>query len=118
MCVTGGSTGSAEAVYSETPSASFYNALACAVMSVLVEDATKTQMAIRVVEIGAGTGATTAGVLPVLDEDHTEYGFTDISDVFLRQAKGKWSKKYPFCEICNFEYGDCTIHPGFCRAWL
>lgn len=105
MCVTGGSTGSAEAVYSETPSASFYNALACAVMSVLVEDATKTQMAIRVVEIGAGTGATTAGVLPVLDEDHTEYWFTDISDVFLRQAKGKWNKKYPFVKyaILNME---------------
>jgi acyl transferase domain-containing protein/cyclopropane fatty-acyl-phospholipid synthase-like methyltransferase len=42
---------------------------------------------LRVLEVGAGTGATTAAVLPVLGGHPVEYVFSDVSAVFLRTAR-------------------------------
>ncbi|MHC6227397.1 SDR family oxidoreductase [Pseudomonas sp. X10] len=41
---------------------------------------------LRVLEVGAGTGATTAELLPALERHLSEYRFTDISRLFLEQA--------------------------------
>ncbi|MYE95682.1 MAG: SDR family NAD(P)-dependent oxidoreductase, partial [Gemmatimonadetes bacterium] len=45
---------------------------------------------LKVLEVGAGTGATTALVLPVLPAGQTEYGFTDISAGFLGPAEERF----------------------------
>jgi len=48
---------------------------------------------LRILEIGAGTGAVTAELLPRLPGDCTEYVFTDVSETFLRAAEanlGAW----------------------------
>ena len=42
---------------------------------------------LRILEIGAGTGGTTAFLLPHLTAPDTEYVFTDISPLFLSRAK-------------------------------
>lgn len=49
----------------------------------------------RVLEIGAGTGGTTADLLPALPADRTEYTFTDVSEFFLTRARERFSD-YPF----------------------
>jgi acyl transferase domain-containing protein/acyl carrier protein len=52
---------------------------------------------LRILEIGAGTGGTTAHVLPALTEvmgDRYEYTFTDISPIFLTKAKQRFAT-YP-----------------------
>jgi len=41
---------------------------------------------LRVLEVGAGTGSTTAHVLPRLAPRNTDYVFTDVSAAFLEQA--------------------------------
>lgn len=41
---------------------------------------------VRVLEIGAGTGGTTASLLKVLPPDRSEYVYTDVSDIFLEYA--------------------------------
>jgi NAD(P)-dependent dehydrogenase (short-subunit alcohol dehydrogenase family)/SAM-dependent methyltransferase/acyl carrier protein len=41
----------------------------------------------RVLEIGAGTGGTTAYLLPHLDPERTEYTFSDISSLFIAKAQ-------------------------------
>ena len=46
---------------------------------------------LRVLEIGAGTGGTTAALLPELAADRTEYVFTDMSPLFLNRAQEKFS---------------------------
>ena len=46
---------------------------------------------IRVLEVGAGTGATTAHVLPVLPLGRAHYLFTDLSPLFLARAKAKFA---------------------------
>lgn len=45
---------------------------------------------IRVLEIGAGTGGTTAFVLAALPPDRIEYVFTDVSQLFLNAAAEKF----------------------------
>lgn len=50
---------------------------------------------IRVLEIGAGTGATTAGILPLLPDDGVDYVFTDVSTLFFKRAKEEFGF-YPF----------------------
>jgi len=49
---------------------------------------------LRIIEIGAGTGGTTAGILPLLDNYNVDYLYTDVSPVFIEQAKEKFSE-YP-----------------------
>ncbi|ATV18445.1 type I polyketide synthase [Pseudomonas syringae] len=46
-----------------------------------------TRRDLRVLEVGAGTGATTRHLLPMLEEHLSEYRFTDVSNLFLTQAK-------------------------------
>ncbi|WP_133492338.1 non-ribosomal peptide synthetase [Alcanivorax sp. 24] len=45
---------------------------------------------LRVLEIGAGTGATTEAVVPMLDGCRVEYLFTDLSPFFLSAARQRW----------------------------
>jgi polyketide synthase PksM len=53
---------------------------------------------VRVVEIGAGTGGTTAAILEALQplSDRVELWFTDISQSFLRHARRRFSQAYPW----------------------
>ena len=46
---------------------------------------------IRLIEIGAGTGATTNSILPGLPPDRTTYLFTDVSPLFTRKAAEKFA---------------------------
>jgi acyl transferase domain-containing protein/NADPH:quinone reductase-like Zn-dependent oxidoreductase/NAD(P)-dependent dehydrogenase (short-subunit alcohol dehydrogenase family)/acyl carrier protein len=49
----------------------------------------------RILEVGAGTGGTTASILSELPMDRTEYVFTDVSPLFLQRAAEKF-RAYPF----------------------
>ncbi len=60
-----------------------------------VVEALPADRSIRVLEIGAGTGSTTAALLPLLPADRTEYVFTDVSTVFLQRARETLGA-YPF----------------------
>lgn len=71
-------------------------------MNRLAQNAIKTALAqlppgcgVRILEIGAGTGGTTAGLLPLLPAEQTAYLFTDIGAGFLRTAQEKFAD-YPF----------------------
>src|SRR5262249_20320782 len=52
---------------------------------------------LRVLEIGAGTGGTTAALLPVLPADRTDYVYTDVSPRFTGAAREKF-RAYPFVQ--------------------
>ena len=47
---------------------------------------------LRILEVGAGTGATTEAILQDLDPRRTQFTFTDISPAFLNLAKAKFSQ--------------------------
>ncbi|MFC8870218.1 SDR family NAD(P)-dependent oxidoreductase [Streptomyces sp. NPDC057148] len=44
---------------------------------------------LRVLEVGAGTGATTRVVAPDLPHERTHYAFTDVSESFFPRARGR-----------------------------
>jgi acyl transferase domain-containing protein/acyl carrier protein len=99
----GGSLEFLERLYEDAPFARFNNG----VVREAIEAAVASFPAgrpLRVLEIGAGTGATTAQVLPVLPADRTEYVFTDVSPAFTARARRKFSG-HPFIryELLNIE---------------
>ena len=64
--------------------------------------------AIRVLEVGAGTGSLTAKILDVFPTDRTEYVFTDNGPLFLQTAQEKFGENYPWVEYKMF---DCEKDP-------
>ncbi|MEM7014664.1 MAG: zinc-binding dehydrogenase, partial [Verrucomicrobiota bacterium] len=58
--------------------------------------------AIRVLEVGAGTGSLTRTVLPQLPANRSEFTFTDTSPAFLADAKKQFSD-YNFVEYTTFD---------------
>lgn len=64
---------------------------------------------VRILEIGAGTGGTTAHLLPYLDPERTEYVFTDVSPMFTSKAREKFSD-YPWVcyELLDIEQAPAT----------
>ncbi|HEX5874684.1 MAG TPA: SDR family NAD(P)-dependent oxidoreductase, partial [Pyrinomonadaceae bacterium] len=85
----GGSFEEAEHLYEASPFAQTFNSM--------VEQAVRLALAnlkdgetVRVLEIGAGTGGTSAYVLPLLPSGQTSYVFTDVSNLFLYKARQKF----------------------------
>ena len=77
---------SAERLYRDAPGAKVLNALAGDLVSRAVAEAPPGRI-IRILEIGAGTGGTTAALLPCLPADRVCYTFTDVSAYFLAAAR-------------------------------
>jgi amino acid adenylation domain-containing protein len=75
--------------YHASPTSCFYNELAAAAVAAAIEEQPDSAR-LNVLEIGAGTGATTAAVLPALPPGRTEYVFTDISPFFFPRARERF----------------------------
>jgi SAM-dependent methyltransferase len=94
----GGSFDLAEGLYQRSATMRYINSLAGAAIEAFVEGAAP-GCALRVLEVGAGTGGTTASLLPVLPPHRTRYRFTDVSTTFFEQARRRFA---PFGFV---EYG-------------
>ena len=77
--------------YSETVNARVVNQwLANAVQRLYQQHKAAGHRTMRVLEVGAGTGASTQAVLAALQGTDTEYVFTDVSVSFIDQAREKF----------------------------
>lgn len=63
---------------------------------------------LRILEVGAGTGATTSRVLPLLRGHDVEYVFTDISRHFLHRAE----YKFPGDAFIDYRLFDLELDPS------
>jgi microcystin synthetase protein McyG len=96
-----------EAVYRDSPWARFANALVrCAIVEATAR--APSGRIVNVLEIGAGTGGTTAHVLPALASDRTRYVFTDVSPRFLASARQKFSDQ----QFIDFQVLDIEQSPA------
>jgi len=81
----GGSFALAENLYERSATMRYVNALAATAFETLAA-AVPAGRALRVLELGGGTGGTSSAVLAALPPDRTAYRFTDVSEVFLARA--------------------------------
>ncbi|MEX3605215.1 MAG: amino acid adenylation domain-containing protein [Burkholderia sp.] len=66
--------------------------------------AAEPQARLRVLEVGAGTGGTTAKVLPrlaAIGAPMLEYCYTDLSEAFLAQARERHLAEHPYLRACR-----------------
>ena len=82
------------ALYRDSPAFGLPNALVPKAVAALIGEL-PTHRAVRILELGAGTGGTTAHVLPHLDATRTEYFVTDVGAYFLGHARESFGQ-YPF----------------------
>lgn len=90
-------------LYQDSPVARIVNTLVQKTIAIALEDSPKYTQ-VQILEIGAGTGGTTAHILPHLPAKQTEYVFTDLSPLFTAKAQQKFCD-YPFVcyEILDIE---------------
>jgi malonyl CoA-acyl carrier protein transacylase/SAM-dependent methyltransferase len=67
---------------------------------------------LQVVEIGAGTGGTSATVLPALPTNRLHYTFTDVSDFFLGRAQARFAA-FPFVRYQLLDIEQEPVEQGF-----
>ncbi|MFF7631639.1 beta-ketoacyl synthase N-terminal-like domain-containing protein [Kitasatospora sp. NPDC008050] len=73
------------------------------------------QASVSVLEIGAGTGGTTAAVLPALDaaEQRLRYVYTDISRSFTSYGRNRYGKDHPFLSFEQLDIESSPVEQGF-----
>ena len=89
----GGSADFAEKLYEHWSYSRYFNGIVRAAVESVVRS--RPGAPLRCLEIGAGTGGTTASILPVLPPDRALYFFTDVSEFFFSRAAEKF-RNYPF----------------------
>jgi amino acid adenylation domain-containing protein len=70
---------------------------------------------LRILELGAGTGATSAVVLKALQTSpvHVRYVYTDVSPTFLTHGKRRFAAAYPFIEFSLLDIEKEATAQGF-----
>ncbi|WP_424889051.1 SDR family NAD(P)-dependent oxidoreductase [Streptomyces sp. XH2] len=71
-----------------------------------------TNRPLRILEVGAGTGATTAVLLPLLPPERTSYLFTDVSPTFLTRAQARFAA-YDFVDYHLLDLDTNPSEQGF-----
>ncbi len=102
-----GSTDAAEGIYRFNPFMEYLNGIAAEALRGFINQRIDTGHA-DILEVGAGTGGTTASLLPALPADDVAYEFTDLSEFFLDAARLRFVD-YPFLTFGRF---DINIHPA------
>lgn len=105
-----GSVADVEALYQNSPAAQVANQWVMDAISTAIESLPARP--IRILEIGAGTGGTTAYVLPKLPADRTQYTFTDVSILFTTKAEQKFAD-YPFVNYRLLDIEQSPQDQGF-----
>jgi len=83
-------------LYQHSPGAQVINAVVQRTVEAAIAQCPPNRR-LRVLEIGAGTGGTTAQLLPGFNAEQTDYCFTDVSPLFLSRAQERFAD-YPFIQ--------------------
>ncbi len=107
-----------EGIYRGNPVADYFNECVTRVIARYVQcrlEANGRGGKIKVLEVGAGTGGTTAGLLERLAAyaEHVEYCYTDLSPGFTRLGRRKFQAAYPFADYRVLDIEKPVAAQGF-----
>ncbi|RPK79151.1 Polyketide synthase PksM [Streptomyces sp. ADI98-12] len=108
----GGSTELVEGAYRGSPVVDRANEL---VVAALLDRVGRLGGPVTVVEVGAGTGGTTASLLPALAATGAEltYVYTDISPAFLQHGRQRFAERYPMVRFQQLDISGDPLTQGF-----
>lgn len=95
-----------EGIYRGNPLADYFNDVLCRTLSAAIERQLRAEpeRKIRIIEIGAGTGGTTAALLPIVQQYPVEeYCYTDLSKAFLMHAEKQFRPRCPVLTTSLFD---------------
>ena len=87
-----GSLDEVHRIYRDSPFPRTYNALVRDAIATLIAAREGTR-GLRILEVGGGTGGTTAAVLDAIPDGACEYVFTDASPLFLTKARERFAHR-------------------------
>ncbi len=88
----GGSLDAVHRIYRDSPFPKAYNALVSDAVSALIAQRAPGRP-LRILEVGGGSGGTTAAVLDAIPAGECEYVFTDASALFLARARARFAHR-------------------------
>ncbi|MEW2581422.1 methyltransferase [Streptomyces syringium] len=100
--------------YDNTPSLTYHNRIAQHLLRNVLADWPGSRP-LRILEVGAGTGATTELLLPELPPGNTHYTYTDISTGFFAAARERLSA-YDFVHYRRLDLDEDPGAQGFAAA--
>ncbi len=100
-----------EHLYQSSPTYRMYNRIARRTVEQILNNTPKGHP-LKILEIGGGTGALTAQLLPLFSGHLTQYVFTDISSAFVERAEQKFSN-FGFVEYKNLDIEKNLETQGF-----
>ena len=103
--VAGEASQDLEDFYARTPWGLLYNH---ALAEVVAATARRAGRKLRILEVGAGTGATTTAILNRVPDAVAEYVFTDVSPFFVKRARDQ----FPPSSILRFDVLDIEQAPA------
>ncbi|MFD8214464.1 SDR family NAD(P)-dependent oxidoreductase [Streptomyces sp. NPDC059697] len=108
----GGSTELVEGAYRGSPVVDRANEL---VVAASLDRVGRPGGPVTVVEIGAGTGGTTASLLPALAATGAEltYVYTDISPAFLQHGRQRFAERHPMVRFQQLDISGDPLAQGF-----
>ena len=86
----GGSLDTAERLYRDAPTARYFNGLLAQVAAAAAEGFVPADRPMRILEVGGGTGGSTAHVLPKLPSGRVDYTFSDVGPLFVSRARERF----------------------------
>ena len=101
LLLPGGDTRIADAMYADNPVSALQNRIAARAVRSFAEHRPPGRP-VHILEVGAGTGSTTAQVLRELPPTRAHYSFTDVSSYFMERAKAAF-RAYPFVDYSTFD---------------
>ena len=101
-----GSMSLVEGVYQNNRICDYFNAVLGQVVADVAQRQAASGQALRILEIGAGTGGTTATLIEALrpwQQGIEEYCYSDISQAFLRHAQVHFAPRAPYLRTAIFD---------------
>jgi yersiniabactin nonribosomal peptide synthetase len=92
----------AKTIYTDNPVSVYTNAVARKAITEIIKESSSKDRKVRILEVGAGIGGTSAELFGEIADFNVEYDFSDISEFFLNNA----SERFAEYDFINYKFLD------------